>query len=259
MEGMTVSVALGGAAATTPAPPEGPAAATGGGGEGSYQQQRAETLSQLKERDVPIMAIGNLEVPLYGLPGFETWGFFTLLIALLSMILALVTLYTLWLERQNGPGPERAASAANARAAGRRKALRWASAAGGALAVLIFILVENPRDLMVLFDEWTPLLALVLAAQGALLWLSFRGQGGAAGKRKAPLAAKSAGWGMGKSCGGVETCAGGGPGGGWEPALGEGSRKVKARAGGRGSPARRRKLGVGGGPGGGKVPCASSL
>jgi hypothetical protein len=134
----------------------------------SAQAQRAETLDALKAMNMPTMNIGNLEIPLFGPVGFATWALLNLLLALFCLIVGFTSGLSLWADRKN-----RAIPGAVVQWRRGDDKLKIALIAIGLLTTILFLLMEDVSNLMVLTDSLTPPMAVIAAAQGVLTHRAF--------------------------------------------------------------------------------------
>lgn len=141
-----------------------------------WQAFRETTLKQLEEEDVPIIRIGDSEVPLYsGLSEHPVWALFNLLCTAATLVLAVWGMLRRRLHRR-----PRATADGNHWSAGIgfRKPLHWLGVLVGPASAVIFLLTENMRKLMTVFDGWSVLMALLLAAQVLFFAFSRTGRHG---------------------------------------------------------------------------------
>jgi hypothetical protein len=127
-------------------------------------------MQALRDAGVPIMRIGNLDVPLYGIPGVPVWALLNLLLTLLALIVAVMVVK----ERLQARRKEFSES-------GDLKGAALWSRRGiivlGAAALIAFFLTEDLRAVMAIVDSWTWLMALIAAAQLALLLVAYGKRG----------------------------------------------------------------------------------
>lgn len=102
----------------------------------------------------PFADIANGNVPLGGLSYDTAWGFVNLLLAVLSVLMALLMFVVLLRRRSTG----RLVTP-----------LRFITLVTGVLTGLLFLLLENLTQPMVFINKWTPLMTLLFVAQAVLL------------------------------------------------------------------------------------------
>ena len=145
----------------------------GGGGDGhdqtgygttttsmAYNQDMTpdEVLSALKDEGVPIFNIGKNETPLFSKPGLPAWSQLNMILAFIGVTLAVSALFSSMRKKDRG---FRASEKT-------MKMLRWMVVIGAA-GIVIFMLTQDTRNLIVLFDGWTVVHAVAFAAEIMIL------------------------------------------------------------------------------------------
>jgi hypothetical protein len=125
-----------------------------GAGSASDDERNLTTPAGIVADGSPVLSIGDLQIPLAGFDAAGgVWALTNLLLALLGLITAAMALLRL----------------VNGRARGSERRIRFtlAAAAAGLATAVLFPALEDTSLLMVLFNERTPLMA-VLAGLGIL-------------------------------------------------------------------------------------------
>lgn len=97
------------------------------------------------------------KTPLGNLLSREHWALANLIIALLGGILSLVMFIGFFIKKDNKKQADEKKK--------QSKTWKIASIVLGSLAIIIFILTQDMSDPMVIFDLWTPVMAVIAAAQ----------------------------------------------------------------------------------------------
>jgi uncharacterized repeat protein (TIGR02543 family) len=131
-------------------------------------EKRAETLEQLKEAGVPILKLGNMEIPLVGKNNLPVWALVNLILMLLGLILAVVTSIRAARRRKDEGDDEEQRKYREDDEEERDKKVRpiWliATIVLALAGLLFFLLTEDMDNLMVFFDKWTPISAILFVA-----------------------------------------------------------------------------------------------
>lgn len=128
------------------------------------------------EPEPVIYEFEEAEVPLAALPSMQTWAFANLLIALLCLAVSLMTLIRLPLAARRRARDEVFDEYSDYRACIFKDLLvfKLLGAGVGAASVVLFLLTENIRGAMQAANGYTWLMALILFAQVAILFVAFR-------------------------------------------------------------------------------------
>lgn len=141
-------------------------------------ERREKTLQQLIEKGVPVLQIGNSSVPLFSRGVSGVWSFFNLLIAVAGMSASLATCILHLLKKRNkalGIDAGQETSPTEAVPFWQNPiVLLWAGIGAGILLFILFLLTQNMRSLMVVFDKWSWLMGILAAAQTALLIIAHK-------------------------------------------------------------------------------------
>ena len=133
----------------------------------SYNQGKTpeEVLAMLKDEGVPILSLGGQEMPLSAGWGQPVWAPVNQILMTIGIVMVASNFFQ-WMKRRKVTGEQ---------------ANRWLNTAvilviAGAI---VFIMTQDTRNLMVLFDLWTPVSAAIFA--GALINLRYFTRSRAAG------------------------------------------------------------------------------
>jgi Predicted membrane protein, hemolysin III homolog len=136
------------------------------------ERTREEIVQEIKDAGVPTMTIGDNEVPLYGLPTAETWALINLICCIAGGILAIGMLVAALVRRKKKDeeeNPDARSSRSEREDEQRRKRVRpvWllVSVILGIVGVIVFALTEDMNNVMVFFDNWTIVMAIILGVE----------------------------------------------------------------------------------------------
>lgn len=140
------------------------------------QVHRQETLQIIKESGLPVLTIGNNEIPLVGLPGMMVWALTNLILCTLGILFAIITTRRL-LQRKKG---HYTANTMERYRGKNTQLLRKQhshvtlviATVMGLLGIIVFMITENMTNLMVLVDQWTFINAVIFAVEITALVLS---------------------------------------------------------------------------------------
>lgn len=107
---------------------------------------------------MPTTTIGDNELPLYGLPGVNTWALINLLLAIAGAALAIVAFIQ---DRRRHLKNKDDKDAQNDNK--RSRAWLILAIALAVAGVVAFLVTEDMQNLMVLLDQWTLLMAILFA------------------------------------------------------------------------------------------------
>jgi hypothetical protein len=139
--------------------------------EGYAPQTRS--LSELNDQLEPTLRIGDQAVPLSsGSGSMGTWALLNLIFALLSLVVAGFGMLSLLKRRESQAGTARRYKDNTKRR--NSLSMRFAVAALGILAPIVFILTEDTANLMTLIDNWTWAMALIFGVQAVTLAVASR-------------------------------------------------------------------------------------
>jgi hypothetical protein len=102
------------------------------------------TASIAREHGIPVLTIGNKEIPVYAPEGYDAWSLMDLILMITGILLAAIFLIF---------------------ARKRLMIARLFSAIVGLISLIVFLIVEHISNPMVLFDMWTILFAILLAIE----------------------------------------------------------------------------------------------
>ncbi len=131
------------------------------------ESQNQETLSQLIDDGVPTFSIGNNDIPLFG-SALKTWSLINLLVAIAGIITSVVVSALLLIKKNRSPLSNTATTKSFFYSIG--------GIIFGFTALITFFIVEKISYLMVLFNQWTPLMLLLLGLQLAAFYMARRAQ-----------------------------------------------------------------------------------
>lgn len=120
------------------------------------EAQKKETLQQLKKDNVPILNIGEMEVPLHGMGYTAVWGLLNLILAIVGSVAPLMQ-FAKTFGRTHGR-----------RRMDARFFVRVVSFLAAVSATVVLILTQNMNHLMVLADGVTPFMAVLVVLQTAV-------------------------------------------------------------------------------------------
>lgn len=132
---------------------------------------RMQGLQEHEDAGVPIVNIGNVSIPLLGLRNSRHWSLVNLLLALFGVFAAI------WMFMKSKRQDEeelKAEGEAKTEATKRQRHRlfgRIATIAAGVLGVFVFVFVEDMRQIMVLVNWWTILMAGLFAVELVCLFL----------------------------------------------------------------------------------------
>ena len=149
------------------------------GEEKSREEINRETLTMLKDAGVPILILGNMEIPLFGPSWASTWALVNLILSMAGAILAIViTVRALLYRKKHGreddeeteliEGGLQLDEISRTNGKERKKSrMGWflISVMLAMASVLLFLLTQDIRNLMVLTDVWTIANAVILSAE----------------------------------------------------------------------------------------------
>ena len=114
----------------------------------------AQVLAALKEEGVPVLAMGGQEVPAFTVASLPVWAAANMMLAMAGLVMAISAIFRAAKARRKG----------GASTAGNRQALPVIVLAGAA-GIILFLLTEDMRNLMVFFDKWTIVNALIFVTE----------------------------------------------------------------------------------------------
>jgi len=110
-------------------------------------------LERLKDAGVPILVLGNREVPMHYYADLPVWAPINLILAAVGVVLA-VSFVTQGFKSRKREDEYK-----------RRDWRKFLVVILGAAGIILFILTEDTRNLIILFDRWTALNAVIFAAE----------------------------------------------------------------------------------------------
>jgi len=134
-------------------------------------------IRELAERGVPILTIGDLEVPLIAFPGMSAWAILNLVFSLLGILIAGVTIYRVReqkrLERLRADYQKDNESGKYLR----RRAWIIPAIILAVFGLVFFTMTEDAKALMVLiYDQWTPVNTIAFVGVAVTARLAIRQQ-----------------------------------------------------------------------------------
>ncbi|MCL1853704.1 MAG: InlB B-repeat-containing protein [Peptococcaceae bacterium] len=140
----------------SPEPPRKPAPAVPSDSKKPAQTAKSP-IEMIKESNVPVISIGNNEIPLVGLPGVMVWALVNLILCVLGVILAIITLNRVIIKKRQDDDNEKQRKT--------RKTFLIITAVLAVAGVILFLLTEDMRNLMVLLDAWTIVSLVIFVAE----------------------------------------------------------------------------------------------
>lgn len=133
-----------------------------------WKVHRQETFTAIKEEGVPILSIAGIDIPLSGggIVGIEVWALFNLMCVLIAAIIGVWQLICALRINKKDDSEANTETKDSGRAV---KILRIISILAAPLALLVFLLTENMRQLMVMFDGRSLPMAILLVAQTGII------------------------------------------------------------------------------------------
>lgn len=145
----------------------------GSGGTLTPEEEREDTLQELINEGVPILQIGNTQVPLHGGSSRNVWSLFNLIIALIGIGFAAVIIIVSAIRYIRSTGPDSTITQTPLTPEAKRKQLlKWLGVAAGVILPILFLITQNMDHLMVIFDRWSWLVGVIAACEAVLLILS---------------------------------------------------------------------------------------
>ena len=120
-----------------------------------------DTLVKLKDAGVPMISMGGMEIPLVAFSGMAVWALLNLILGILGVLLIVIGMVF------------RASRGRDMFEKFRSIALTLAIIAG-AFGVIFFIVTENTKNLMVMFDETTIVNIIAFIVVLTAVWVAFR-------------------------------------------------------------------------------------
>ncbi|MDR0569624.1 MAG: InlB B-repeat-containing protein, partial [Clostridiales Family XIII bacterium] len=129
-----------------------------------------EFLRAIDEAGIPLITMGNMPVPLYGIPGQPVWALLNLILAALTLLLSIYTLlYFLFRRRRYENEDMQELGPYTLDVKEFRMFPGVLAILTGPLSILVFLLTEDMRFFMVIVDRWTLLMALLFVAEALFL------------------------------------------------------------------------------------------
>jgi uncharacterized repeat protein (TIGR02543 family) len=115
-----------------------------------------QTLENIRANGIPTIKIGGQDVPLSGFGYSGVWSMLDLFLLTLIILLAVYSMARLVISNKKNPSK-------------RHLVFNIAVPALALIAFVVFVLTENIGSLMVIFDTWSVMMALIIIAQVILI------------------------------------------------------------------------------------------
>jgi len=142
---------------------------------------REEIVHEPKDAGVPTLSTGDGEVPLYGLPGLARWALINLILAIGGGVLAVCVTAASFMKRrreEDGPDDESRENPEDGQSTiKKRPAWLILTVVMGITGIVVFILTQNITGAMVLADNWTILMLIIMAVEIASVVMGNRNRG----------------------------------------------------------------------------------
>ena len=164
---------------TTNAPPQPPSNNQSGNNDGAengngviesdqtYEETRNRTFQQMKEDGVPMITIGDNEVPLFGFGYEDVWALLNLILAIAGAVIGVILIVSTFIKKRQDENDEETVTQVeqeNGQKDQNKKHIGWriTALAAGIAGIVAFLLTEDTNNLLVIFtDNWTFLMVLL--------------------------------------------------------------------------------------------------